>query len=187
MPYLPATLMRCSLNQPIFSPLQQAMAPSYMLKALSGMTRSSLIPMTLPSPPQTGQAPRGLLKLNIYSSGSLNVIPSASKRLLNSRISGRAPASRTTYIFPRPSEKQADMEESSLVLRSASISPSIFTLSTISINPSGNESPSESAMTSSMRNVPSAAEYKREYPFSFNARRSSTLSSLASQRRSARR
>ena len=42
-------------------------------------------------------------------------------------------------------------------------------------------------MASSCCNVPSAAEYKREYPFSFNARRSSTLSSLASQRRSARR
>ena len=161
MPYFPATLMRWSLNQPIFSPLQQAMAPSYMLKALSGTTRSSLMPITLPRPPHTGQAPRGLLKLNIYSSGSLNVIPSASKRLLNSRIS-TAPASRTTYIFPLPSEKQVDMEDRSLVLRSASISPSIFTLSTISINPSGKESPSEPTRISSMRKVPAAVEYNLE-------------------------
>ena len=120
IPYLAATCTRWSLNHPIFSPFQQAIAPSYMLFVLSGTTRSSLTPIILPSPPHTGQAPRGLLKLNIYSSGSRNVIPSASN-LLTKLLKSLLPDadSRSTYIVPFPLLKQVAMDECNRVLRSS--------------------------------------------------------------------
>ena len=98
-----------------------------MLLVLSGMTRSSLTPIILPRPPQVGQAPRGLLKLNMYSSGRLKVIPSSSKRFTKVRSS----PSRETSIVPSPREKAVSTDESMRVRRSGSGSPpSSFILST---------------------------------------------------------
>ena len=41
------------------------------------------MPIIFPSPPHTGHAPSGLLKLKRYSSGRLNVIPSSSNLAQN--------------------------------------------------------------------------------------------------------
>ena len=163
------------------------MAPSYMLRDLSGTTRSSLIPMILPRPPHSGQAPSGLLKENRYSSGSLKVIPSISNLFEYSSVTSSFFSTR----FPFPSRKAVSTELRSLVSRSSHssfvLSPAsgIFTRSTNSINPSGYSPPSASFIISSMRTMPSFPK-KREYPSSLRRSISSTLSSRPSQLKSAR-
>src|SRR5688572_28822686 len=75
--------IKLSLHLPSFSPFQGAMAPSYTLKRLSGITRSASIPSTRLNPSQVGHAPTGLLKEKRSGTGSSKIIPSSSKRLEN--------------------------------------------------------------------------------------------------------
>ena len=111
MLYFTEFFMSWSLNHPILSPLQHAMAPSYMDLLLSGTTRSSLMPMIFPSPPQTGHAPSGLLKLKRYSSGLVNSIPSASNLLMNCFITGSSPGtSFLIYKVPSPLSNAESIE-----------------------------------------------------------------------------
>ncbi len=74
------------------SPRQQTTAPSYMDNERLGMTRCSSMPMILPKPSHSGHAPSGELKENIWSFGSSNVMPSASKRVLK----------RSSCVLPSP-------------------------------------------------------------------------------------
>ena len=82
----PALRQNSSFHMLIFSPLQHTTAPSYTLLFLSGITRLSSMPSVTPRPPHTGQAPMGELNENMLSSGSWNVMPSASKRVENRRV-----------------------------------------------------------------------------------------------------
>ena len=52
-----------------------------MDKLLSGITKSSSMPITLPKPSQFLQAPNGLLKLKKCEDGSEKIIPSISNLL----------------------------------------------------------------------------------------------------------
>ena len=97
-------------HSPIFSPFQQTTAPSYNDLLLSGTTRSSSIPIILPNPSQTGQAPRGLLKLNIISVGSSNTIPSASNLRENSFVWVPFGSKTFTTQVPCPSKKAVSTE-----------------------------------------------------------------------------
>ena len=64
------------------TPLQHATASSYTERVGSGITSRGSTPTTLPKPSHSGQAPIGLLKLNISGLGSWKTLPSASKTLL---------------------------------------------------------------------------------------------------------
>ena len=119
----------CS-HSPIFSPRQQRTAPSYTLRARFGITRCSSIPITLPKPSHSGQAPRGELNENIWSFGSSNLIPSASNLVLkeNSCVLPSAEQKRRRQ-FPSPSYMAVSAESvrrlilsllSSAVMRSTS-------------------------------------------------------------------
>ena len=153
-----------------------------MLLVLSGTTRSSLTPTIFPRPPHTGQAPSGLLKLNRYSSGCRNTIPSFSKREENSF---RVPDSLYhRAICPLPLSKADWMEEVRRVCISASREPEVFTRSTRSIRPPG-YLPSIFITSSIWRMLSSAGWKRRPKPSSLRESISSTLSSLSSQRRGA--
>lgn len=69
-----------------------------MVLLLSGITKSSSMPITLPYPSHRGHAPSGLLKLKRCSEGCSNWMPSASKRDENSV----APLSVMTVQIPSP-------------------------------------------------------------------------------------
>ena len=92
------------------SPRQHITASSTIDSALFGITRFSSMPSTLPNPSQVGHAPIGLLKLNIWSDGSLNVIPSSSN-WLEKVCSLIQPSVHTFKIqIPLPSEKAVSKE-----------------------------------------------------------------------------
>ena len=59
-----------------FSPLQGAIALSYMLSVLLGITKSLSIPIVEPKPSHFGQAPCGVLNVNNDGEGSSKSIPS---------------------------------------------------------------------------------------------------------------
>ena len=73
------------------------------------------MPMIFPRPPHSGHAPSGLLKLNRYSSGSRNVIPSSSNLEQNAF---RFPSS-TMDMSPSPLSNAVCTDDSSRVRRSS--------------------------------------------------------------------
>ena len=98
---LSAERTSCILNSLITSPFQQATASSKIESVLFGITRSSSIPITLPNPSQVGQAPSGLLKLNVCTVGVSNCIPSASKLFEKYKLCAASPVSDNVYILSR--------------------------------------------------------------------------------------
>ncbi len=95
-----APAIRRSFHFFIESPFQQAIASWYTDRFWSGITRFSSIPMILPYPSHTGQAPMGLLKLKKYSVGSSNSIPSSSNFV--EKLSRLRPSSDCTITWQCP-------------------------------------------------------------------------------------
>ena len=81
---------------------------------LSGITKSLSIPIIVPKPSHFVHAPCGLLKLKNCTVGSLNTIPSLSKRLLNCLVS---PPNTSTTQSPSDSIKQVCTESANLPFR----------------------------------------------------------------------
>ena len=98
--YFSALLTNSFFHSDIFSPFQGATQPSYTESWGSGMTRLSSMPMILPYPSHSGQAPTGELKENIWSVGSSNSMPSASNFSENVCLS---PFSNCRMHTPSPS------------------------------------------------------------------------------------
>ena len=69
------------LAQPIHD-----IAPSLMLKLLSGISRSGLNSILYPSPTQSGQAPNGLLKEKLLGSISGMLIPQSGQAKLSEKV-----------------------------------------------------------------------------------------------------
>src|SRR5574344_111957 len=117
-----APAIRSSSHSDIFSPRQQMTAPSYTDKDLLGTTKFSSMPTTFPNPSHSGQAPKGLLKLNINSFGSSKFMLSASNLMENCLISF-VPLSLnilTRQEAPSPSQKAVWMESPNRLLVSSS-------------------------------------------------------------------
>ena len=70
-----------AFHVPSFSPCQHCTHPSYTLSDVLGTTSFSSMPITLPNPSHSGQAPAGELNANMLSVGFSNVMPSSSNEV----------------------------------------------------------------------------------------------------------
>jgi len=85
------------------------MAPSLMLKDLSGIIRSSSNSILYPSPKHSGQAPKGLLKEKLLGSTSSMLIPQSGQEKLWLKFTG-SPPEMSRIISPPDSFITVSME-----------------------------------------------------------------------------